>query len=97
MAAVRRVFQRAVVTTAGLPHLASDAVTVASPDVHGAPSSLGSAAGGERQSVATPTGRERMRSPTSQTLQNPNLPLPWVCFRAGGFPNPSLTLPYPNL
>ena len=89
MAAVRRVFQRAVVTTAGLPHLASDAVTVASPDVHGAPSSLGSAAGGERQSVATPTGRERMRSPTSQTLQNPNLPLPWSAFELAAFQTPA--------
>jgi hypothetical protein len=35
-----------------------------------------------------PTGRERMGSPTLKTLQDPILPLPWVCFRGGGFPNP---------
>jgi hypothetical protein len=34
------------------------------------------------------TGRERMGSPTLQTLQNPILPTPCVCFRAGGSPNP---------
>jgi hypothetical protein len=30
-----------------------------------------------------------MSSPTLQTLQDPILPLPWVCFRGGGFANPS--------
>jgi hypothetical protein len=30
-----------------------------------------------------PTGRERMGSPTLQTLQEPILLLPWVCFRSG--------------
>jgi hypothetical protein len=34
------------------------------------------------------TGRERLGSPTLQTLQEPILLLPWVCFRGGGFPNP---------
>jgi hypothetical protein len=34
-----------------------------------------------------PTGRERMSSLTTQTLQDPILLPPWVCFR-GGFPNP---------
>jgi hypothetical protein len=29
-----------------------------------------------------------MGSPTLQTLQDPILLLPWVCFRGGGFPNP---------
>jgi hypothetical protein len=33
-----------------------------------------------------PTGRERTGSPTLQTLQDPILLLPWVCFRGGGFP-----------
>ena len=33
-----------------------------------------------------PTGRERMVTPTLQTLQDPILLLPWVCFRGGGFP-----------
>jgi hypothetical protein len=36
-----------------------------------------------------PTGRERMGSPTLRTPQEPILLLPWVCFRGGGFPNPS--------
>jgi hypothetical protein len=31
------------------------------------------------------TGRERTSSPTLQTLQDPILPLSWVCFRGGGF------------
>ena len=35
-----------------------------------------------------PTGRERMSSPTLQTLQDPILRLPRLCFRGGGFPNP---------
>ena len=35
-----------------------------------------------------PTGRERMGSPTLQTLQDPILLQPWLCFRGGGFPNP---------
>ena len=35
-----------------------------------------------------PAGRERMVTPTLQTLQAPNLLLPWACFRDGGFPNP---------
>jgi hypothetical protein len=30
-----------------------------------------------------------MGSPTLLTLQEPILLLPWVCFRGGGFPNPS--------
>jgi hypothetical protein len=34
-------------------------------------------------------GRERMGSPTLQTLQDPILLLRRVCFRGGGFPNPS--------
>jgi hypothetical protein len=29
-----------------------------------------------------------MGSSTLQTLQDPILLLPWVCFRGGGFPNP---------
>jgi hypothetical protein len=29
-----------------------------------------------------------MGSPTMQTLQDPILLLPWLCFRGGGFPNP---------
>ena len=32
--------------------------------------------------------RERIGSPTLQTLQEPILRTPWVCFRGGGFPNP---------
>ena len=35
------------------------------------------------------TGRERMGSPTLQTLQDPILLLPWLSFRGGGFPNPT--------
>jgi hypothetical protein len=35
-----------------------------------------------------PTGRERMGSPTLQSLQDPILLLPWSCFRADDFPNP---------
>ena len=35
-----------------------------------------------------PTGRERMGSPTLQTLQDPILLTPWVWLREGGFPNP---------
>jgi hypothetical protein len=31
-----------------------------------------------------PTGRERMGQSTSQTLQDPILLLPWLCFRGGG-------------
>jgi hypothetical protein len=38
-----------------------------------------------------PTGRERMGSPTLQTLQEPILPTPWVCFRGGG---QTLTFPW---
>ena len=34
------------------------------------------------------TGRERMSSPTLDTLQDPILLTPWLCFRGGGFPNP---------
>jgi hypothetical protein len=34
-----------------------------------------------------PTGGERMVTPILQTLQNPILLMPWLCFR-GGFPNP---------
>jgi hypothetical protein len=30
-----------------------------------------------------------MGSPTLQTLQDPILLPPWLCFRGGGFPNPS--------
>jgi hypothetical protein len=33
------------------------------------------------------TDRESMDSTTLQTLQDPILLLPWVCFRGGGFPN----------
>jgi hypothetical protein len=33
------------------------------------------------------TGRERIGQPTLQTLQDPILLLPWLCFRGGGFPN----------
>jgi hypothetical protein len=46
---------------------------------------------GEQLSVAHRTGRERMCSPTLQTLQDPILLLPWVCFEgsSGGFPNPN--------
>jgi hypothetical protein len=29
-----------------------------------------------------------MGSPTLQTLQDPILLQPWLCFRGGGFPNP---------
>jgi hypothetical protein len=36
-----------------------------------------------------PTRRERTDSSTLQTLQDPILLLPWLCFRGGGFPNPS--------
>jgi hypothetical protein len=35
-----------------------------------------------------PTGRERMGSPTLQTLQDPILLLPRLSFRGVGFPNP---------
>jgi hypothetical protein len=53
--------------------------------------------GGEQQSVATPRGRERTGSPTLQTPQEPTLLLPWVCLRAGGFPNQGLgPRPYSN-
>jgi hypothetical protein len=38
-----------------------------------------------------PTGRERMGSPNLQTLQEPILPTPWVCFRGGG---QTLTFPW---
>jgi hypothetical protein len=48
-------------------------------------------AGGEQPSVATPTGRKRMGSPTLQTLQEPILLTPWLSFRRGGFPNPEGT------
>ena len=42
-----------------------------------------------QQRGTTPTGHvERMGSPALQTLQEPILRTPWVCFRAGGFPNP---------
>jgi hypothetical protein len=34
-----------------------------------------------------PTGRDRVGSPALQTLQDPILLLPWLCFRGGGFPN----------
>jgi hypothetical protein len=46
--------------------------------------------GFQQQSVATPQARERMDSPALQTLQDPILLLPWLYFRGGGFPNPSL-------
>ena len=36
--------------------------------------------GGEQESFATPRARERMGSPTLQTLQDAILPLSWVCF-----------------
>jgi hypothetical protein len=37
-----------------------------------------------------PTGRERMGSPTLQTLQDPILLLSGACFQGGGVPNPRL-------
>jgi hypothetical protein len=37
---------------------------------------------------ATPQARERMGSPTLQTLQDSILLTPWLCFRGGGLPNP---------
>jgi hypothetical protein len=53
---------------------------------------LGSAAAHEIGHVVRhethPTGRERMGSHTLQTLQDPTLLLPCVCFRGGGFPSP---------
>jgi hypothetical protein len=52
---------------------------------------VSSSAGGERQSVATPAGNETMGLPTLQTLQDPILLLPWLCFRGGGFRNPTST------
>jgi hypothetical protein len=36
-----------------------------------------------------PTDRVRLGAPTLQTLQDPILLTPWLCFRAGGFPNPN--------
>jgi hypothetical protein len=40
---------------------------------------------GEQQRGATAQARERMVSPTVQTLQDPILLLPWVCFRVAAF------------
>jgi hypothetical protein len=46
---------------------------------------ISSSAGGEQLSVATPQARERMGSSTLQTLQDPILPLPWLCFDGAAF------------
>jgi hypothetical protein len=52
-----------------------------------------SAKGGEQRAPERghhPTGCERVGSPALQTLQELILLTPWVCFRAGGSPNPSV-------